>query len=400
MIKSTMTNHDLNHNAIINLISTACRYNDKYIVSYFQLFEQFCEENSLNKFEFCISGNLEDLLRDTYHFGSKLRYNDPKNEDQNKLFIKDDVEELKLYLKDHGNDLQSIFNDCCSFGAINCFNYLKNFEINFDSETLECAILGRNKTIIDDVLNRNVDITNEAISNAIYIHDKNLTKILTEKSHQKIAYKDCALNFNLELFLLEMMNTDIRESIKYLSVYGLIDLIDDILSFFDDKNEIKNEINEAYLESITMNYVDIVKHLIDNYGVDMYFQNDYETALVNAAFGYSFDCLKFLIEIGYDVTDERSKCDEAVKTCINVNDIEVLKILVDKGVKIKSDVNKTPLIDAVCCMSYECVEFFVELGLDLNEVDDEGQTALDMAKLNESPAICEYLLSKGAKCKN
>ncbi|MDW8347661.1 MAG: ankyrin repeat domain-containing protein [Bacteroidia bacterium] len=107
--------------------------------------------------------------------------------------------------------------------------------------------------------------------------------------------------------------------------------------------------------------------------------------------------LNMLLDSGCDVNAKTEKYDATVLSAA-IPHVEAMKVLVARGASVKEG---TLLINAAFSKCLPCIEFLVENGVDVDQKNTYGETALVVAvKYNDpykqSLPIVQYLVSKGA----
>ena len=139
----------------------------------------------------------------------------------------------------------------------------------------------------------------------------------------------------------------------------------------------------------TASNADSVKLLLKN-GAKVNVRDDRgKTALMYAR--YSVNSVKLLLKKGAIVSPSYDYLTDIVES--NDKDIaEVVKILLDKGAKPTS----ATLLAAVYNRNYDIINSFLIKGVDMNQRDLNGRTALMIAANMVRPDIVKLLISKGA----
>ena len=130
-----------------------------------------------------------------------------------------------------------------------------------------------------------------------------------------------------------------------------------------------------------------------------------DTPLLRAVKAGDIDSAKLLINKGVDLDiknkDGRTALFEAVR---NSNDIDIIDLLMEKGANssIKENSGYSVLYEAMYTISsadvrQRVVRILVEKGVDINSVDNYGNTALYFAVLKGDKEIAKLLLDRGAK---
>ena len=117
------------------------------------------------------------------------------------------------------------------------------------------------------------------------------------------------------------------------------------------------------------------------------------------------DIVQLLIDYGADINDHRPDDLSPLHSAVNAKNLDIVTLLVQNGADINAtDVNNdTQLHFCLCFYDYRFIEIFNYLieqpGIEVNAINDENKTPLDIAyKKNKVHAI-EVLRQKGGKTK-
>ena len=122
-------------------------------------------------------------------------------------------------------------------------------------------------------------------------------------------------------------------------------------------------------------------------------RRDGETALMLAA-GKSLEIVQILLEKGAKVNDRSEKGKTAVRSAIQFGSVAVLTALLDKGGIIDPEDNL--LIYAVDQKKYSIVQKLLQQGVDINQADSKGSTALIHAVQWGDVDMVRLLIDAGA----
>ena len=154
-----------------------------------------------------------------------------------------------------------------------------------------------------------------------------------------------------------------------------------------------------------LSYYEIIKYLVEN-GADINIKyNNGSTVLMKASKSGNYEIVKLLIENGADINDKDNDGNTALMSAFSGNyfsrdRLEIVKYLIKSG----ADINYN-LILASGDGNLRAVKFLVENGADVNAKDNEGNTALSLAKeasllyfgVEEINEIIKILKEAGAK---
>lgn len=121
-------------------------------------------------------------------------------------------------------------------------------------------------------------------------------------------------------------------------------------------------------------------------------------AITNGLLNESAKCnalelAKFLIKSGVDVNAIKHNCT-ALNYAIFSNSYEVAKVLIESGAVLSPSIMLSTVGFQV--NSSKIVELLIEVGADINAVDEDGNTTLHRAMCLSNPEIAEILIKKGA----
>jgi len=188
-------------------------------------------------------------------------------------------------------------------------------------------------------------------------------------------------------YLTDMVNNE--ESFRKLVDDGVIDKIGDV-DFFEF--------------AVMKKYRESVKYFLEKYPE---FRHKYRNLVHKYAkkdASYS-ECLKILIDNGFDVNADDRFSKRAVERAIDSDAYDMLKILLDAGAETEflmcHTLEQTPLLYAVENKCLKCVELLIDAKCDVNSSDKDGKTVAHyIGKLYElEPRFCGSLHSSIVKCR-
>ena len=109
------------------------------------------------------------------------------------------------------------------------------------------------------------------------------------------------------------------------------------------------------------------------------------------------DVINYLVENGADVHIRDDEGYSTIKYAVLSSNIDVIRCLVKNGANIKEkDEDEDSLLHtAACCGHVEVVKCLVEeYCLEIEDLNFDGQTPLDLAREKEQEEVIEYLESK------
>ena len=144
---------------------------------------------------------------------------------------------------------------------------------------------------------------------------------------------------------------------------------------------------------------EIMQKLLD-FGVDIDETFEGETAVMFALKTGNIENLLFLIDRGADIKLENNKAEDLIDIVIKQDSIEALEILAHKGIDVTQvPANKEPrLMISVESKQGKSLQKLLEFGVDIDETF-EGETALMKAVRYNRPGLVKLLLENGAEAK-
>ncbi len=131
------------------------------------------------------------------------------------------------------------------------------------------------------------------------------------------------------------------------------------------------------------------------------------TCLMFMANWGNFELVKSLVEKGAKINEKIDGRATALNYAAQNGNFDIVSYLVEKGAKIEKDnMGRTLLMDAVGGAGFaqegsssrlKIIEYLIEKGVDLNEKNSDGWSALTYAALEGASNIAKYLIEHGAK---
>ncbi|EAX89007.1 ankyrin repeat protein, putative [Trichomonas vaginalis G3] len=292
----------------------------------------------------------------------------------------DDVDSLIKEIQDEEFDFiatyqrKSLIYYCANFGSTKCFKYLLANGATVDQTILEGSFLSGEIEIIH-LLEEKLLPNYKCFQNALIAHNLDLIDYLISKYNFVLSYNDFATKYcfeylfdvlNNEQTFLESLKNGLLQKCASLGIFPVVKIIvDKMYNVVTDKKNIISKISSSLICAIEKNNIKTVYFLLEK-DVDInYINSDYMTPLQSASF---------------------------------VGNLDVVKILVQRGAIINEYHNKftlTPLSRACFGGHLEIVKFLVENGAEVNQIKDNS-TALVTACIHHNTDIALYLIEKGA----
>lgn len=157
-------------------------------------------------------------------------------------------------------------------------------------------------------------------------------------------------------------------------------------------------------ESVSNDNIDLIALLLQN-GANINLKDDEEeTPLTVAILNESIDVIDFLLRHGSNPNLKDDEGETPLIRAISCKNIKIIELLLQHGADtgLKNAYGETPLIYAISTLDYDnitdIINLLVEKTIDLNEQDNDGDTALHLAVENELPRLIKSLMKKGANC--
>jgi ankyrin repeat protein len=139
---------------------------------------------------------------------------------------------------------------------------------------------------------------------------------------------------------------------------------------------------------------------IKSLGIDLNKENEMgQTLLMDAVNGDCLECLQALIERGVIIDKKTKRGETALLYAVGGGDIEFVRLLLTAGANpniVANKANYTMLMDASFQGHLEVVNLLIEAKAAINEVDNEGKTALTYAAREGFISVVKTLVDAGA----
>ncbi|EAY18881.1 hypothetical protein TVAG_295340 [Trichomonas vaginalis G3] len=363
-------------------ISHALRHNNRYLKSYFRIFEKLYEDYHPDKVD-CISfsGGFDKLIYDKYKFSYKHpdTHKDFSIEflNENTIYrsiLDDDIKSFIGFTERSRFDEKQIIDNslfpreyhkigwlelCCYYDSVNCFKFLRTkFNSKITKTCLGFSFLGGNQEIIIECLK----------------YEKPDTDC---SEYVIIAHNNDFINF-----LITECNVTI-----YLSKCPDYNNVDACLIYFDIKKSFKENLTficEFQIPSLCKYFI--------LHGADVNIEKSNKTAAYYAAKFNWKEILELLISHGLDINQHHALFAAAI-----YNHVEMAELLLANGANINKigPYNYTPILEAVEHNSNEMIDFLYSHGADINVYDLGGSGVLYFAAENKNVEKAEFFISHG-----
>lgn len=197
---------------------------------------------------------------------------------------------------------------------------------------------------------------------------------------------------------LEVTNKQGKTALVYAAKYGYSDILEELLLHNVNLEAKGTDGRTALIEAILNEEPEIVKCLLAK-GAD-YNTTDKngKTALMYAAESDDRTALELLLELNLDleITENLNGKTALIYAVISKNE-EGVELLLQHGAnaKVKNALGFSAFFSAANSGNVRILQMLHEHGADINEVDEEGITALTLA-VKQNAACTEYLIERGA----
>ncbi|EAY21209.1 hypothetical protein TVAG_283780 [Trichomonas vaginalis G3] len=415
----------LNPEQIASKISNIAQYNNRYFKSYWTIFKKLFEEYRIKKapditsvFDYFVFKEYGIVLdqKNQYFF----QFYDPiaisiDVHEKNSIFMaimNDDMKSFIGFTEKEGfdekilfnthfypNELQSLLEFCCYYGAVNCFKFLiTKFDSKITFSCLRFSFLSGNADIMNECL-KQIEPDRECMKYAIISHNIDFVTFLMNEYHIKIYLYECYSYNNLQAFFVYLDQTnDIDLCLVYSPFFNIPSLCEYLISHEADINA-SNEFGQTALCSAAwIDSKEIVEILI-NHGANIESRNEFErTALHVAANRNCYDAADVLISSGADINAKDKKYNTPLNlaTISGYKETSTLLIFYGANVNAKDNDKKTPLHWAAYNNLADIAELLISHGASINAKDRDGLTPLHLASHYKCKETAKILLSHGA----
>ncbi|EAY12026.1 hypothetical protein TVAG_038720 [Trichomonas vaginalis G3] len=373
---------------IIDVVSKAIKYNNRYYRSYLALLKLIYEEYPLTKNKYLdkfISYNmLKEYGIDLPHIAtlccseSECLFDLFKENTIYKAILEDNKESFIFFIENDGfnpkkNLIHFLFPDshltllelCCYYGSVGCFKLLRTkFNSKITSSCLTYSFLGGNPEIMSECLKYQKP-NKDCMKYAIISHNIDFVTFLVNEFNIQIDLEHCEYYNNLHAYLVYLDKT--------------------------------NDINTCFVYSPDFRSLSLCKYFV-SVGVDVNAIVADEFALYRAV-RYSKDFAEFLIANGANVNETVNSTKPALHNAIFFSNLEVVKLLISNGADVNAKIfdKRTPAHEASKYgRNTEILEFLCIHGADINAKDKQKITPLHLTLLFPNLANADVLLYHGA----
>jgi len=191
-----------------------------------------------------------------------------------------------------------------------------------------------------------------------------------------------------------------RMFVKYVKEYDNYDCVKLLLKIgVNNINKLELYDESDYMTPIQLwagrHNKDYIELLINN-NADVNVPNESgKSALIQASWLFKIDVINLLLQNGADVNAPNNN-DTPLYIIIHRNNLDLVKLFVDKGANINLKYGRLPLITASDYGYFDIVEHLLKKGADPN-INRFERTALEIASRNNHTEVVELLKKYGAK---
>ena len=330
----------------------------------------------------------------------------------------------------------------CLYGSVKCYKYFLNNNIKIPSDVTKYAIIGGNYEIIHILSQRNITFDSMFSIALQYQRNDIADWLLLHYQCEGVTIYDCLEWWNEKGFLYLLLNDfndlsyTLATSLLNACSHGNISLVDCLLNNFNINQYINIEGRNILHIASEHSHLDIIKYLIEErqYNMDLQDQSK-NTALhiackKNAYYAVTYLCkiganMNLINEKGYnilmisskkgylniinfllqthkiDINFQNSKGWTALAIAVRENNGEIIDYLIGNGADINLVPDKYTTFNLLhIATEYQCfdaVKYFVENKyFDINSVEGDNWTPLNIASYSDNLQIFEYLYEHGA----
>ena len=327
----------------------------------------------------------------------------------------DDVERLKLFIAERtftrskvplNNKEVSLMSFAAYYSAFKCFQFLFLNDNEITMETVENAVKGGCKPIIEIIKQKGSSFRGTFSIAVQYHHNKDGRWILEEYGMDPIDLFFCVKNYNTLAFAFLATNQgyvldknlDNMTPLMYCAELGRLDLLKHLISLGAHISS-KSKIGITALLYATKNgHNDVVECLLENGASTEEADTSGTTAIILAASKGYTNIVETLIKHHARINHRNKNKISALNKAMCHEHIQTVKILLENGANIEEKLkdNATPLIYAASNGHLELVKCLIKHGANVNAREKHGGTPLMFAAQQWYMGIIQILLKNGA----
>ncbi|EAY09309.1 hypothetical protein TVAG_394810 [Trichomonas vaginalis G3] len=291
-----------------------------------------------------------------------------------KNYVKQDMlNELIEYAADSYANLEPLFKTAVKYGAVNCFKFLLNNEVNISFLEAKYALFGGNYEIIRYFDEKGIDFSSLLMVAAEYYRDDIVDWILER------------YNINFRHFYIHYGNTTMK-SFFFLRKKNVVFFYPSLSSLYQTTDILFRDILKAFLintveesfqnSSAGLNY-EVMIQMEDTLDVDFCTENVVmEASLVGAS--------KVIDHLLDKARGRRNLANISLKNGTKIKNVEITKSSIKHG----ANVNDEEYLGSINYFSPKILDLLLENGLDKDKM-------FDMAVQNYRNDMAVYLSKKG-----
>jgi ankyrin repeat protein len=255
------------------------------------------------------------------------------------------------------------------------------------------------KILIKQGVNVNTLCKNDEPYNIINGRTALMIAILGENQLTKLAIVKELIKAGADIKIREVSGWD---ALLISVIHKKLDITKELLSNGADINQKYQTNTKKYsLLSEVIKYenenCERINFLISNGAKINYNDPNEENPLIIAILNRKNKIFNLLIDIA-ELDINSSTAHETFKIALYNENLEVAKKMIDLKFNINSKYKNNYALTEICKYDrFKSIEFLLENGANINIIDSEGRTPVEIAYLNRNNKIVNYLISKGAK---
>ncbi|EAX96673.1 hypothetical protein TVAG_489550 [Trichomonas vaginalis G3] len=406
---------------IENSINAAVVYNNRYLMSYFRIFEKIKEDYHLENIERIIPG-LDKLVYEKYGFcyNPKKRFKHISFDylDKNSIYksiMDDDIKSFISFTETTDFDINQVIYDflnprvmyyentysylelCCYYGAARCFKFLRTkFNAEINENCLNYSFLGGNPEIMSECL-KVVQPNANTMRYAIISHNIDFVSFLVNEynlpvdSHYYYDYDNLEAFFitldhdkNFKERLCDAMHFRIPSLCKYFILHG---------ADLNQRDHFCNDGGYPIHLAVQYNMKEIVELLLSHHvSIECETLIKVVKPIEIAVDEKNIEIIELLLSYGAKPTAK------SLDLAIYRNSKEIVEILISHGANVNEELHRFNMLSSAVFRGHkEIAELLISHGADIDKQNKNGDSALQLAAQENKPEIIDLLISHGAK---
>ena len=282
------------------------------------------------------------------------------------------------------NGIKSLFELCCVLGAVKCFKFMVENLERINNKVALAAIEGNNSEIIR-IIEQNGYQFSDCLNTCIKFHRYDVLEwIQLSKTHETVNYIDALNAFAFPLILTIPKEANLHAS--EIAQYGF--------SGFFELYPNTDELNKIFRTAIYYNHYNVIKFFINNHNrADIQSALDY--SLFETVLRKHFDKLEYLIKNGANIKAKNQFGESLLCYAMHISSLEGFKALLNVGCDVNeiTEDGDSLLHTAINYHETEIVYFLVEKGIFNEQRNKAGDTPFQLAAKNREGGAIEAFAS-------